>query len=94
MPFFPRLKSLGLAGMLRHIEAFDHFGGCVQEIVYDNAKTTVLARDFEGRKILWNPTFWDFCRYYGFRAWAHRPYRAQTKDHASYCTSRRTCGGN
>jgi transposase len=62
-----------------HLDAFDHFGGCVQEIVYDNAKTTVLSRDFEGRKILWNPTFWDFCRYYGFRAWAHRPYRAQTK---------------
>jgi len=63
-----------------HEEAFDHFGGLTHEIVYDNTKTAVLSRDFEGRRIHWNPTFWDFCRHYGFRALAHRPYRAQTKD--------------
>ena len=62
-----------------HEEAFAHFGGCAHDLVYDNAKTTVLGRDFEGRRIHWNPTFWDFSTYYGFRAWAHRPYRAQTK---------------
>ena len=62
-----------------HEEAFTHFGGSAHELVYDNAKTVVLSRDIEGRHVQWNPTFWDFSAYYGFRAWAHRPYRAQTK---------------
>jgi transposase len=59
-----------------HREAFDHFGGLPHEVVYDNAKSVVVSRDFEGRHIQWNPTFWDFSQYYGFRPWAHRPYRA------------------
>lgn len=62
-----------------HEEAFEHFGGVPHEILYDNSRTVVLSRDFEGRHVQWNQTFWDFCRYYGFRPWAHRPYRAQTK---------------
>jgi len=62
-----------------HEEAFEFFGGAAHELVYDNAKTVVLSRDFGGRKIQWNATFWDFSTYYGFQAWAHRPYRAQTK---------------
>jgi len=69
-----------LATLLRcHEEAFEHFGGAAHQLVYDNAKTVVVSRDPEGRKILWNRTFWDFSSYYGFRVWAHRPYRAQTK---------------
>jgi transposase len=39
----------------------------------------VLERDFEGQKIRWQPIFWDFSRYYGFRPVVHPPYRAQTK---------------
>jgi len=66
--------------LISHEEAFDHFGGLTHEYIYDNPKTVVLSRDLEGRRVKWNPTFWDFGRYYGFRAWAHRPYRAQTKD--------------
>lgn len=62
-----------------HEESFDHFGGMPHELVYDNSKAVVLSRDFEGRDIRWNQTFWDFSRYYGFRPWAHRPYRPQTK---------------
>lgn len=62
-----------------HEQAFEHFGGTTHQIVYDNAKTVVLSRDVDGRKVQWNPTFWDFSTYYGFQAWAHRPYRAQTK---------------
>ncbi len=62
-----------------HEQAFEHFGGTTHQIVYDNAKTVVLSRDADGRKVQWNPTFWDFSTYYGFQAWAHRPYRAQTK---------------
>ncbi len=62
-----------------HTEAFDHFGGIPQEILYDNPKTIVLARDAEGHIMRWNPVFRDFCRYYGFRPHPHRPYRPQTK---------------
>jgi transposase len=62
-----------------HKEAFDHFGGLTHDIVYDNAKTVVLSRDFEGKRIQWHPSFRDFSRHYGFRARLCRPYRAQTK---------------
>ena len=62
-----------------HLKAFDHFGGLTHEILYDNTKSVVLERDFEGRKIRWNSTFWDFSRYYGFRPKVHQPYRPQTK---------------
>lgn len=62
-----------------HIDAFDHFGGIVHEMLYDNPKTVVLSRDFEGNRIEWNSAFWDFATYYGFRPRPHRPYRAQTK---------------
>lgn len=62
-----------------HEEAFEHFGGIPHELLYDNTKTVVLARDFEGREIRWNPTFWDFSAYWGFQPRLCRPYRAQTK---------------
>jgi hypothetical protein len=39
----------------------------------------VLARDFEGSRIQWNPVFWDFSSYRGFQPRVCRPYRAQTK---------------
>jgi len=69
-----------LPSLLRcHEDAFDFFGGLTHELVYDNARAVVLSRDFEGRRVKWNPTFWDFSTYYGFRPWAHRPYRAQSK---------------
>ena len=64
----------------------DKFGGkemikaeIWHEILYDNTKSVVLERDFEGQKIRWNPTFWDFSRYYGFQPQVHQPYRPQTK---------------
>jgi transposase len=62
-----------------HVEAFDLFGGVPHEIVYDNLKSVVLARDYDGSRIKWNPIFWDFSRYYGFRPKPHQPYRPQTK---------------
>lgn len=67
------------AFLTSHMQAFDHFGGVPHEILYDNAKTVVLSRDFDGSRIEWNPTFWDFSRYYGYRACAHRLYWPQTK---------------
>ena len=62
-----------------HTQAFDWFGGLPHELLYDNTRTVVLSRDVEGRHIEWNPTFFDFAQYYGFRPRLHRPYRAQTK---------------
>lgn len=62
-----------------HEEAFVFLGGVPREIVYDNLKSVVLGRDFEGSRFEWNPIFWDFSRYYGFRPAPHRPYRPQTK---------------
>jgi transposase len=62
-----------------HEEAFEFLGGVAHEIVYDNLRSVVLGRDFEGSRFEWNPVFWDFSRYYGFRPAPHRPYRPQTK---------------
>lgn len=62
-----------------HEEAFEHLGGVTHEIVYDNLRSAVLGRDFEGSRFEWNPVFWDFSGYYGFRPAPHRPYRPQTK---------------
>jgi transposase len=62
-----------------HEDAFAFLGGVPHEIIYDNLKSVVLGRDFEGSRFEWNPVFWDFSRYYGFRPHPHRPYRPQTK---------------
>jgi transposase len=62
-----------------HQHAFDWFGGLTEEILYDNPKTVVLKRDWDGRVIEWHPQFWDFAQYYGFMPRLCRPYRAQTK---------------
>lgn len=64
------------AFLLAHEEAFEFLGGVTHEIVYDNLRSVVLGRDFEGSRFEWNPVFWDFSRYYGFRPAPHRP---QTK---------------
>jgi len=62
-----------------HEEAFEFLGGVPHEIIYDNLKSVVLGRDFEGSRFEWNPVFWDFSRYSSFRPRPHRPYRPQTK---------------
>jgi hypothetical protein len=38
-----------------------------------------LSRDFDGSRIQWNSTFWDFSRYYGYQACVHQLYWPQTK---------------
>ncbi|MGH8621539.1 MAG: IS21 family transposase [Burkholderiales bacterium] len=60
-----------------HEHAFEHFGGCTAEILYDRMRT-VVAGSFEG-KPRWNPTFEAFARHWSFEPRACRPYRAQTK---------------
>lgn len=67
-------------------EAFRQLGGVPREILYDRMKTVVEGTDERG-ETRWNRVFADFARYWGFTPRASKPYRAQTKDQASYCTS-------
>jgi len=60
-----------------HEQAFRHFEGVPAQIVLDNAKPTVLHHGRDA--VIWHPTYADFAGYYGFRPWAHWPYRPQTK---------------
>jgi len=60
-----------------HEQAFRHFEGVPQQIVLDNLKPAVLHHGRE--RIIWHPAYADFAAYYGFRPWAHWPYRPQTK---------------
>jgi transposase len=75
-----RLTSL----LAAHEHAFAWFGGRCAEILYDRMRTVVLGTN-EG-KPRWNPTFDAFARHWGFEPRLCRPYRAQTKAYASYCT--------
>lgn len=63
-----------------HEHAFDFFGGVVREVLYDNMKTVVLARDAYGPgEHRFQPAFLDFASHYGFMPRLCRPYRAKTK---------------
>jgi transposase len=68
-----RLGSL----LAAHEHAFEHFGGCTAEILYDRMRT-VVAGTVQG-KLRWNPSFEAFAQHWGFEPRACRPYRAQTK---------------
>lgn len=60
--------------------AFAFFGGVPKEILYDNMKTVVLAREAYGPgKHRFQPTFLDFAKHCGFLPRLCRPYRAKTK---------------
>lgn len=61
-----------------HLHAFHYFGGVPQQMLHDNLKTAVVARDADGT-IHWHPPYLDFAHYYGFTPRPCRPYRAQTK---------------
>jgi transposase len=64
-----------------HEHAFHHFAGVPQQIVVDNARPVVLGhkREADRHSVVWHPAYADFASYYGFRPWAHWPYRPQTK---------------
>lgn len=63
-----------------HARAFEYFGGVPAEVLYDNMRTVVLARDAYGPgHHRFHPTFLDFAHHYGFRLRLCRPYRAKTK---------------
>jgi transposase len=62
-----------------HLNAFQYFGGCTQEILYDNMKQVVIKRALKSSDSEWNLQFEDFFKYYGFIPRLCRPYRPQTK---------------
>lgn len=77
-PFVMFTKSMKQCILLAcHIEAFAHFGGVPQEILYDNMKTAFVC-DPEG---IWRPNkaLLGFAHYYGFIPKRCRIRRPQTK---------------
>ena len=63
-----------------HEHAFLAFGGVPREVLFDNMKTVVVARDAYGQgKHRFNSAFLDFAKHAGFRPRLCSPYRAQTK---------------
>jgi len=60
------------------IRSFEYFGGITDEVLVDNQKSTVTLASNRG-KPKYNERFLDLANWYGFKARACRPYRAQTK---------------
>ncbi|MGE3966486.1 MAG: hypothetical protein AB7I09_20490 [Planctomycetota bacterium] len=60
------------------VDAFTSFGGLPLIAVLDNPKTMVLRRD--GNRIVWNPTFAQFCAQFGIVPYSTWSYRPQEKD--------------
>jgi transposase len=81
------IRRADLATFLRcHVHAFEYLGGVPRRCLYDNTKLVVLGRASDGEP-LWNQRFIDFAHRLGFAPRVCRPYRAQTKERVSYCTS-------
>ena len=60
-----------------HVRAFEHLGGAAAVCLYDNMKVVVTQHDDGGP--IYNTRFLAFATHYGFRPWACRPRRPQTK---------------
>jgi transposase len=72
------VEAMDLVTTLReHVRAFHHLGGAARVCLYDNFKAVVLRQDADGP--LYNPTFLAFATHYGFKPWACRVRRPQTK---------------
>ena len=70
----------GLVSLLDgHCQAFEHFGGRTETILYDNPRTIVLSKDELARTVVWNAKFKDRMDFYGVKIRLCRYYRAQTK---------------
>jgi transposase len=63
-----------------HLNAFAHFGGVPQQVLYDNMKTVVIERNRYGDHLhRYHAGLWDFAKHCGFTPKLCRPYRPQTK---------------
>ena len=61
-------------------EAFEFFGGVPAEVLFDNARTIVIARNAYGDGLhRFHPRLLDLADQYGFAPRLCRPYRAKTK---------------
>lgn len=60
-----------------HVRAFEYMGGVAATCLYDNMKVVVLR--YEGEEPVYNPRFLAFATHYGFRPWACKRGRPQTK---------------
>jgi hypothetical protein len=61
----------------QHVAAFTYLGGVAATCLYDNFK--VVVQGYEDDEPIYNPRFLAFATHYGYRPWACRPGRAQTK---------------
>jgi len=60
-----------------HIRAFEYLEGAAATCLYDNMK--VVVSRYEDDEPIYNPRFLAFATHYGFRPWACRRQRPQTK---------------
>ena len=60
-----------------HVRAFERLGGAATVCLYDNMK--VVVQCWDGEQPLYNTRFLAFATHYGFRPWACRRRRPQTK---------------
>jgi transposase len=60
-----------------HVRAFAHLGGCATICLYDNMK--VVVNRYEGDEPIYNTRFLAFATHYGYKVWACRRRRPQTK---------------
>ena len=60
-----------------HIKAFEHLQGLAATCLYDNMKVVVTR--WEDEQPIYNTRFLAFATHYGFRPWACRPRRPETK---------------
>jgi transposase len=60
-----------------HVKAFEHLGGAATVCLYDSMK--VVVQTWDGEQPIYNTRFLAFAFHYGFRPWACRRRRPQTK---------------
>ena len=63
--------------MREHVRAFEYLGGGALVCLYDSMK--VVVQYWDGEEPIYNPRFLAFAFHYGFRPWACRRRRPQTK---------------
>jgi transposase len=61
----------------QHIQAFHYLEGVAATCLYDNLKVVVTR--WEDEQPIYNTRFLSFATHYGFRPWACRPRRPETK---------------
>jgi transposase len=65
------------ATVRQHIQAFQHLQGAAATCLYDNMKVVVTR--WEDEQPIYNTRFLAFATHYGYRPWACRPRRPETK---------------